>query len=182
MNAPISPEALARSALTEIARNCLDRTSDVDAALPHFMAALRADPAMMAALLDGAEDRLARVFLRNLVGQERRRIWADMPAPRPAALDADDMQRRADALVRGNLSALFDIRLPGGKTLAKATKAEVAQAAEFYLTQGRTMTARGKWLNRIATAMKDDKTVAESFDDATLDALRIESEDQEGEV
>lgn len=175
-------EALARSALTELARNCLERASDVDTALPHFMAALRADPAMMAALLDGAEDRLARDFLRNLVGQERRRIYADMPAPRPAALDADDLQRRAAALVRGNLSALFDVKLPGGKMLARATKAEVAQAAEFYLTRGRTMTARGKWLDRIAAAMTDDKTVAESFDDATLDALRSESEDQGGEV
>jgi hypothetical protein len=169
----------ARADLTLIARDCLDTAGDIETAVPALLRRIEGDTALMAALTDGHETTLARALLRQISGTRRNRAFA---LAESAAARADTPSRDAAvaALVRGNMAALFDVTLPSGRKLTAATRAEVAEAAQYYTSRGRTMLARGRWFTALAARMDDaGKTVSETFDEATLADLLKQAEEAE---
>jgi hypothetical protein len=169
----------ARADLTLIARDCLDTAGDIEAAVPALLRRIGGDTALMAALTDGQETTLARALLRRLSAARRTRAFA--LADRAAArADTPSRDAAVAALVRGNMAALFDVTLPSGRKLTAATRAEVAEAAQYYNARGRTMLARGRWFESLAARMDDaGKTVSETFDEATLADLLKQAEEAE---
>jgi hypothetical protein len=166
----------ARADLTLIARECLDTAGDIEAAVPALLRRIGGDTALMAALTDGQETALARALLRQISGTQRTRAFA---VANRAAVRADNPSRDAAvaALMRGNMAALFDVTLPSGRKLTTATKVDVAEAAQYYQSRGRTMLARGRWFESLAARMDDaGKTVSETFDEATLADLLKQAE------
>jgi len=69
-------------------------------------------------------------------------------------------QRAAGAMAAATVFALMNYRLPGGAVLKDATGQEVAEAACFYMKQGRTMIEKGTWLEMIAKRVPQDRTVS----------------------
>ena len=181
MNTHVAPETLARQTLSQIARDCLASSPDIRSAVPEFLRRIGGDPALMAALMEGHEEKLAGAYLRHIIGAQRARAWPDGQDGKGAApgqLTTAENSARSAALVQGVMSAWFDIRLPYGKTLGAATRADLDRAADFYRSRGRTMLARGEWLARIAARMEEGRTVAETFSSAELgDLLRATSGD-----
>ena len=173
---PVTAAEQARADLTDIARDCLATAGDIETAVPALLRRIERDSALMAALTDGHQTTLARALLRQISGTQRGRAFelaesamscADFPPPDAAVA----------ALVRGNLAALFDVTLPSGRKLSVATQAEVFEAAQWYLTRGRTMLARGRWFTALAARMDAGKTVSETFDEATLAELLKQAEE-----
>ena len=81
--------------------------------------------------------------------------------------------KRVVALVRSNTaSLLMDFPLPAGLPLAKASKAEVSEAAKFYLDRSDDMGSKGRWLAKIAGKLPKGKTVSEALSEADLVKLR----------
>lgn len=61
------------------------------------------------------------------------------------------------------------------KPLAKATREEVASAAEYYGKVGKTYIARAHWLRLVAQAVPDSQTVGAALSEERLRELQQEA-------
>jgi len=130
---------------------------------------VREDAALFRVLMDPLVEQAVYDAIRAVCRADRRRIWN---AP---TVHADDPATRVRALSSGTAATLLNMPLPGGKRLGLATRAEVSEAAEFYLRQASNMSAKGQWLRLIAQAVPDGVTVKSVITEARLNELRQEA-------
>jgi hypothetical protein len=151
-----------RDLLVRLAQECVAAHDSVHAAVDALLAGVTGRPALEAAMLEPYRAGAARDLVRGVVRDTRQDIWR-----RPVSPD-----QRVIALARINSTALLDFRLPGGQRLATAGRGEVAAAAAFYIRQAADMGWKGHWLERIAAALPEGRTVAQAFGEAELAAMR----------
>ena len=151
-----------RDLLVQLAQQCVAAHDSVDAAVDALLADVAGQPDLEAAMLAPYRTGAARDLVRVVVRGARQDVWR-----RPAGPD-----QRVVALARINSTALLDFRLPGGQRLAFAGRDEIAAAAGFYLRQAADMGWKGRWLERIAAALPEGRTVAQAFSEAALAAMR----------
>lgn len=99
---------------------------------------------------------------------DRRVVWA---TPQPTTQERAAQVR---ALAAGTVASLYDFPLPGGKPLRDATRADVAQAAQFYGDQARDMAWKSRWLGLVAQSLPEGKKVSEVLTQERLEELRHE--------
>ena len=83
-----------------------------------------------------------------------------------------------DELVQGACYNLIRGECRGGKYLGEAKRDEVNAASEFYRAQGRNMTVKATWLEKIARRLTNDRTVSEVLDETKLTKLQSEAENE----
>lgn len=164
-------ERSASEELHEIIAECVAATDNFDDAASRLLSRVKGDPAIYAALMQGHERAAAMDAVRMKTAIQRRAIWH---APAPVMPNGSPANDRVAALVRGNTTMLMEFRLPGGLPVAKATAADLKEAASFYLERASDMAGKGHWLARIAAALPEGATVAEKFGEADLARFRQE--------
>jgi hypothetical protein len=145
-----------------LAQECVAAHDSVDAAVDALLTGVAGQPGLEAAMLEPYRAGAARDLVRAVVRDTRKDVWR-----RPVGPDL-----RVISLARINSTALLDFRLPGGQRLAIAGREEVAAAAGFYLRQAADMAWKGRWLERIAAAVPEGRTVAHAFGEVELAAMR----------
>lgn len=172
---PMSSEELILAA----ARAALDDAGgDLNEATSMMIAAAEQSPPLKRALLEPFLETACRAAVRREIQSVRREVWTGSKSnaagqSRPAAVTAQQQQARVISLAAGTLS-MFP--LPGGKSLGRATREEVAAAAEFYAKQSADMGAKARWLRLISQSLPDGKTVADVLTDRRLHELQIEAQ------
>lgn len=160
------PDAEAGPSIPEVARECLEKAGgDVRAAVPVMLARVKANRELRDALTAPLLSNACYDAIAQECRVQRRHIWT-APNYAPGGNGA-----RVIALA----TSLLDFPLPGGKRLADATRAEVAHAAEFYVSQAADMNHKGRWLRLVAQSVRDDQRVADALDETRLAELQKEA-------
>ena len=158
-----------KSELTELVEEAVAETESLIEAANALLFKVKPRPDLYAELMAGHEFAAARAAVGVRVSRQRREIWSGptVAYERPSAPDA-----RVGALVRSNVTALLDWPIPGGKRLGDANAAELREGAALYIGNGTMMINRGRWLERIAAALPEGKTVSEKFSEAELAEMK----------
>jgi len=83
------------------------------------------------------------------------------------------------ARIKDHSASLMDWRLPGGKVLRDASKADLIEASAFYRRQAASMQIIGCWLESVAAKVAG-KTVGEKLTDTILRKLQDEARERQG--
>lgn len=94
-------------------------------------------------------------------------------AAHPAAAD---QSTRVVALARGTL-LMFPLPT-GGKKLGEATRAEIAEAAEFYEKQATDMGQKSRWLRLVAQSIPTNQKAGEVLTEKRLRELQKAARDE----
>lgn len=162
---------------------------DYSDAVDYLLGLVRQDLEAMSAMLQPYERQAARELIGLKVRSQRQQIWNN-PSDRVSRGDAIRAQETAKqrphsginrnsvaALSAGVIrSGLMDFRLHDGTPLADADKAKVTDAALHWGTKARDMAWKARWMERIADKVPTGKTVRQALDEATLHALKMETE------
>ena len=141
------------------AREVADDSPDAETAITRLIAMARADSTLFTAIMEPGLPAACRELIARSRRIERRAAWV-MPAKlvaspqlqRPLSMDT------ARAIARNNVESFLDgFKLTSGKRLRDALRADVIADANFYIAQATDMSAKGRFLQRIAERMTDDK-------------------------
>lgn len=107
--------------------------------------------------------------IRALAQRERQKIWL------PPNYDPTGAGERLRSVAN---ASLLDFRLPieGMPRLAESTKAQLAEAAQYYQKRAVDMAHKERWLLAIAKKVPASKRVADVFDEKKLRALQAKTE------
>lgn len=143
---------------------------DVKAATAALEQRVRASRALRDMLTDPLISNACYDAIRRQCHVERRQVWSP-PVEKLVATRVAGAHRVVK-LAAGNL---LTFPLPGGKKLGEATRAEVAQAANFYQSQSDDMGHKARWLQLVQQSIPDGKTVADVLNDKRLRELQKEA-------
>jgi hypothetical protein len=148
--------------LADAIASAWDGADSNEQAAANLLAAMKRDTALYAAAMHPVEREIAQ----RLVGQHKRAarnyIWS-----RPSQPD-----NRVAALARSNAVTLLDMRLPSGKRLGEATRAEVMEAAAEYRAAKEYHASKERFFNAVADKVADGKRVADVLTAADLEAMK----------
>lgn len=142
-------------------------------AVERMAIAVRGDAKLYAALTRPHVAELCLAALRTVQATER--------APReprpygPRASTEHDSGASIRALAAGNAAILLATVLPSGIVLEKATRGEVAAAADVYEAKEKRAGHKSRWLRLVAQCVPEDKTVGRALTERRLQELREEA-------
>lgn len=155
--------------LSDLKQQCLERSDgDLHEAAMIFVREISTKyPAFHAQFLNRAVVSAAIALLQHHAKNVRDSIvtaGTTKPNPGQPCVHAMAVKSYADGWMKWQLRP--------GRMLATATRADIAEVAKYYLTKGKTMLARGAFLDAIAGSLKNDTTtVADVFNEQKLAAL-----------
>ena len=155
--------------ITEAARKAVkEAKGDQRLAVDILEAAVRKDQRLRDAILDPLLREACSTVVSREIRTERREVWTPTAPTRTESLGRSGASRVVQ-LAAGNL-LMFP--LPGGKKLAEATRAEIAEAAGFYDRQAGDMAHKARWLRLVAQSVPAAKTVGDVLTDKRLRELQ----------
>lgn len=131
-------------------------------ALENLLAIMRAEPEVYTAAMEPHERAVAQALVAGFKRERRAYIWSRPSAP-------DD---RVKALTRANAVSLYDMRLPSGKRLGDAVRADLVEAAAFYADLAKRNDDKAKFLAAVAQKMKGARPVSAVWTAAELEDIR----------
>lgn len=160
----------------DIARDCYrDADGDLKKATRAMRRKLSRNPKLMTLLIEEFIESACDLAVRYEQQQKRRQTWL------PPNYDPGGNGERVAALASATRSMLMDFPLPhSGVKLGDATLSEILEASSFYVSQGKDMLAKGRWLSMIGEKLvqaKTDKdaTPREVLNEKTLAELQKEA-------
>ena len=139
---------------------------DTDEAVAALLAMMVDDPALYHEIVTPAS---AAAAARGAIGEYRRQQRSRMFSAefrRPAGPD-----HRVAMLARTNAETLFDMRLPSGIRLGDATRSDLNDAVDTYLTQIAVLKRRWVFFGSVAKRVKEGQSVREVWTEAELEKL-----------
>lgn len=144
----------ALAGVAELARKAVEQTDDTVAAAALLERWAREDSMLMLELTSPYVHTAAKRAVDRAVIEDRARVWKGKARPEPSRKQV--VYRNDSVRLMNAISFLQDFRLPGGKKLVQANKAEILLAAEQYSKQGSDMLHKARWLKAIADEMNGE--------------------------
>jgi hypothetical protein len=147
-----------------------DADGDVQSATEALVKVIKKDPQLYRALMDPLVREACYSKVREICRSNRQSVWnTSQPTPVTG-------QQAISALAQATRSMLLNFPLPGGKALGDATRAEVETASREYLTNGKNMVVKGRWLAAVARLVPRNCVVRQKLTEQKLQSLKSKAE------
>ena len=141
------PQPVPAVTMYGLARHYIEHTKgDTLKAAATMIAAIQADPALLASLVDDAVTVAAKLYVNSVTGNKRTAIMAS--ADNVVQMTGMTLEA-ATAFAGGMKHCLMDFPLRGGLKLRHATTVEIAAQAAYYEKSSATDALRGRWLRLV---------------------------------
>jgi hypothetical protein len=152
------------------AKQALERAGgDLDKAAGLLEQSIRADAALCKLLVDPLITLACREAVAKQQREQRAAIW------NPPTVERAKITNEARARILG-ASNLMMFPLPTiGKALGEATRAEIAEAADFYAKQSNDMAHKARWLTLVSQSVPPGKLAKRALSEDRLRELQREA-------